>query len=147
MSHGRQQIRDAMVVILTGLATTAGRVYPSRVYPYGAADLPGLAIFSGQEVVNPEGSSAGVIHTRVASMVVEGRAKAAASVDDTLDTIAAEVEAALFADRTLGGKALELKYAGAVMELDSETESIVGVIRLTFDVYYRVDPQDPQTLL
>jgi len=38
MPHARKQIRDAAKTQLTGLATTAARVYAGRVEPLGTAE-------------------------------------------------------------------------------------------------------------
>ena len=50
MSHARQKIRDAVVLLLMGLPTTSGRVYDTRLYNLEPAEnLPGLVIYTQNE--------------------------------------------------------------------------------------------------
>lgn len=147
MPHARSQIRDAVVTAVTGLTTTGSNVFASRVYPH--ATLPSLAVYTVAESVQDEEGTLGTKQHRALEVIVEARAKAAAAatLDDTLDTIAAEVEAALVADRTLGGLAKWTEYQEAEIELDAEAEQPVGLARLTFAVIYRVDGTDPTAII
>ena len=54
MAHVRQQLRERAATTLTGLTTTGSRVYQSRIYPLGAANLPGLLIYTKSEASEPE---------------------------------------------------------------------------------------------
>ena len=50
MSHVRQQIREQVVTLCTGLTTTGSRVYDTRLYNLDPADnLPGLVIYTQSE--------------------------------------------------------------------------------------------------
>ena len=50
--HVRKQIRDRLVTLLTGLATTGSRVYKSRVYNLAPTyELPCLLIYTLEEDV------------------------------------------------------------------------------------------------
>lgn len=138
MPHVREQIRDAVVTACTGLTTTGTRVYRERLYQLRAADLPGLRIYCGAEQVEPD--RLGAIHgqQRDMDLMVEGLARATSDLDETLDDIAAEVEAALAADVTLGGKAKVLYLAGIDdPEQSDEGEVPAGLVRLKFRVQYR----------
>lgn len=138
MPHVREQIRDAVVTACTGLATTGTRVYRERLYQLRAADLPGLRIYCGAEQVEPDrlGASHGL--QRDMDLMVEGLARATSDLDETLDDICAEVEAALCADITLGGKA-KLLYLAAIddPEQSDESDQPTGLVRLRFRVQYR----------
>lgn len=138
MPHVREQIRDAVVTACTGLTTTGTRVYRERLYQLRAADLPGLRIYCGAEQVEPD--RLGAIHgqQRDMELMVEGLARATSDLDETLDDIAAEVEAALAADITLGGKAKAL-YLAAIddPEQSDEAEQPTGLVRLRYRVHYR----------
>lgn len=138
MPHVREQIRAAAVTALTGLTTTASRVYAERLYQLRAADLPGLRVFCGAEAIEPD--RLGAVHgqQREMALIVEGAARATADLDDTLDDIAAEVEAALAADITLGGKCKFLHLAGIDdPEQSDEADVPTGLVRLNFRVQYR----------
>ena len=138
MPHMREQIRDAVVTACTGLTTTGSRVYKERLYQLRAADLPGLRIYCGAEQVEPD--RLGAVHgqSRDMELIVEGLARATADLDETLDDITAEVEAALAADITLGGKCKAL-YLSAIgdPEQSDDSDQPAGLVRLTFRVQYR----------
>ena len=138
MPHLREQIRDAAVTACTGLTTTSTRVYRERLYQLRAADLPGLRIYCGAEQVEPDrlGASHGL--QRDMDLIVEGLAKATSDLDETLDDICAEVEAALCADVTLGGKCKFLHLAGIDdPEQSDDADQPTGLVRLKFRVQYR----------
>lgn len=145
MAHARQQIRDQLKTTLTGLTTTGSRVFNSRVYDHDA--LPSLAIYTLSEELGDE--DLGNKQIRALNVVVEARAKATTNMDNTLDTIGAEVEAALFAsgDITLNGKCKEFNYDGADIELSGDADQPTGLLTMRFVALYRVDKSDVQTLI
>lgn len=141
--HVRQQIRDRVTTLLTGLTTTGPRVYPSRVYPLGDDALPGLLIYTGPENSDIVTVSAPRCSDRELVLTVEGRAKAVAGLDATLDTICTEVEKALAADPTLNGLAHEHRLQRTVPELNGNGEQPVGTVTLEFAVMYSVAETTP----
>lgn len=143
MAHARQTIRESVATLLTGLSTTGSNVYTNRVYPFDT--LPCVAIYTGSESVNE--TTLDGKQTRSLSLIVEARAKVAADLDDTLDTIAAEVETALAANQTLSGSVKYLDLSDLEVELFDDLDKPAGVLRLAFNVLYRVDETDPTTLI
>lgn len=143
MAHARQSIRDAAVTALTRLTTTGTACYSGRVNPYET--LPCLSVYTLSESV--EGGELGTKQMRMLTLRVEARARAASDLDDTLDTITAEVETALMADRTLGGTAKTLELAQTEIELSGDAEQPVGLAVLDFAVLYRIDGTDPTTTI
>lgn len=143
MPHARQQIRESVETLLTGLTTTGTNVYSSRVYPMET--FPCLAIYTLDESVTDitmEG-----FQTRRLNLVVEGRVKATSDLDDTLDDISAEVETALIADQDLSGTIKILELSETEIELADDLEKPAGIVRLFFNVIYRVNENDPTTLI
>ena len=142
--HARQQIRDKLKATLTGLATTGANVFDSRVYPHDA--LPSIAIYTLNEEL---GSESGLKQMRLLNIVLEIRAKATSNLDNTLDTISAEVEAAIFAsgDTTLSGKCKDIDFDGVEIELSGDSEQPVGLMIMRFACLYRVDKTDVETLI
>ena len=132
--HKRKQIRDYFETALSGLTTTGANVFQTRTYPLTDAKLPALVLFNGDE--SSERRSAGAGLQRLFQQVVEGYAKANANVDDTLDAIADEVEAAIDADPTIGGLAATVYLADTEFEFSGDSEKPVGIIRMTFAVEY-----------
>ena len=146
MAHARQAIREAAATLLTGLATTGSRVHQSRL-PYVTLDdtsLPALLVTTEDEQV-AQATVHGRLERRV-TLNVAGLAKAAANLDDTLDSIAAEVETALGAAPTLSGKCTFHGLTGLRVGLDDSLEKPVGRIDLAFEVLYFTNAGAPGTL-
>lgn len=145
MSHARQQIREALGTALTGLATTGVNVYTNRVYTLAGLNLPALVISVKQEraeQITP------TTFQRASSVTIEGYVKGTANIDDTLDTIAVEVETALWGDDVLKGLGKWLRFNGTEIDFTGgESEKPVGVIRLSYDILYVTAGGDPETTL
>ena len=143
MSHARQQIREAVATLVTGLTTTGSNVFQSRVYHLQASELPALLVYTNSETVERSHMTTGLV--RELTLRVEGIAKALADIDDTLDTIGAEVEAALGGQEPAGVEDLVLQSADVT--INGEGEQQVGAIVMDFLVRYRTDQADPETIL
>ena len=143
MSHARQQIREAVATLVTGLTTTGSNVFQSRVYRLQASELPALLVYTNSETVERSHMTTGLV--RELTLRVEGIAKALANIDDTLDTIGAEVEAALGGQEPAGVEDLVLQSADVT--INGEGEQQVGAIVMDFLVRYRTDQADPETIL
>lgn len=133
--HAHKQIRDAVATALTGLTTSAARVYANRLYPLGDANLPGLRIY-----IDDEDAEAQTIHNpmlleRTARLVVECVARANTALDDTVDLMAKEVEIALATAMSVGGKSLQAVYTGSEYE-DELGGTPAAARRLKFDLTF-----------
>ena len=147
MSHARQQVRDAVVTAVTGLTTTGTRVHGGRIFPLHRARLPALFVYSIEEAVDDGAEVMGLDQVRVLQVAVEVLAEANADLDDSIDTICAEVETAIHADTTLGGVVMWIEYASVEITLDEGTQKPVGAAQMTFVAQYRVDATDPTTII
>ncbi len=145
MSHVRKQIRDAVVTALTGLSTTASRVYKSRIYPLESGKLPGLAIYTKSEEIQNNTIGKPRTQVRILEVMVEAYVMANTAFDDTIDAISLEVEEALYANATLGGKAKELDIVSFESDFSGEGEKVVGVGRFTVQVTYTTKENDIET--
>ncbi len=134
MAHARQQLRAAVVTKLTGLTTTVANVFTSRTLPLGAV-TPALCIYTSSEVFDYDQGSLGNRPMRFITLNVNGYHSG--DDDDTLDTIAAEVETALFADPTLGGLAQYLVQVSQEISRDGDGETQTGVIDIEMQIAYR----------
>ena len=147
MSHVRQQIRNKIVDLVTGLATTGSNVFKSRLYPLHDDNLPGLCVSTGiEEIDDEEGKVEGVQHRNL-EIIVLACDKITAGLDDKLDTIATEVETAVFVDRFLGNLVQSLDLAVSEPEISDEMEQPVGSLALVFTVQYLTDEGTPETAL
>ena len=145
MAHVRQQIRAAIVTALTGLTTTGSNVFRSSIYPLESGKLPGLCIFTRSEAVEFDTLTISRSINRVLEVTVEAYVSATANYDNTLDTIAVQVEEALAADVTLGGLSKGLQVTAFEAEFAGDGEQPVAVGRFTVTVQYRTAERDVET--
>lgn len=136
MAHVRKNIRDNVTTTLTGLTTTGSRVFQTRLFPLATAKLPGLCIYTRSETTEYATLSKPRTQVRELEVLVEAYAKGTSSIDDTLDTIAVEVEEALYADTTRGGYAKDTQITSFEVDYDGEGDQSVGVARFTISVTY-----------
>lgn len=144
MAHQRKTIRDQVVTTLTGLTTTGSNVFNSRVYPNEQSKLPLLNIYSLSEASELD-ATGGLLRTM--DLVVEGFAQANSNIENTMDTIAKEVEEALGADHTLNGTCTTHSLSSTEISLNNEGNLPLGVVRLVFSVIYRTSQTDVEALI
>lgn len=138
MAHVRTSIRTAIASRLTGLTTTGSRCYPSRIQPLADANLPCLRVYLDEEEIVAETIHADPLLDRSAVLRVECCAKAVSGLDSTLDTMLAEVEAAIAGgDGTFGGllKSRPLPQSISV-DMDDGLEKPVGILTVTYNANY-----------
>lgn len=136
MSHLRQLIRSNIVTAVTGLAATGSRVYQTRIYPLEQSKLPGLCVYTRSEGTEYVTVSYPRRQERTLEVVIEVYASGTSNLDNTLDTVSAQVEEALYADVTRGGYAKDTKVIAFEADFDGSGEQPVGVGRLTVQVLY-----------
>lgn len=134
MSHVRQQIRERVVEILTGLTTTGIHVSKSRVLPYSLDELPALTVRIENEqpldtaITDDDGMTVDM------DLIIEARAKGD-DPDDTLDTIQAEVQSRMAQEPKLNGL-VSATYWEGVDDNELETEGQVQIGRR--EIRYRI---------
>lgn len=155
MAHQRMLIRKAVVAMLIAANTDAGsRVKPTRVEPHKKSQLPAIAVYTLSEDIDDELSRDSAPRELTRSLKLEIAAwvadSEAVTVDDAMDNIAAEIEAAMDADWYLtdptqpsnGSTAANSILIGTEMQVvedDGRSDPLVGIVTLTFDVTYRTD--------
>ena len=145
MAHVRKTIRDNIVTACTGLTTTGSRVYRSRVYPLDTTNLPGLCIYTRSEDIEVDTLTRPRSHNRNLSIVVEAYVRGTSNFDNSLDTIATEIEVALTSDVTRGGNAKDTYLASTEFEFADEGEQPIAFARMTWAVEYRTSETAPET--
>ena len=122
-NHIRQQIRERVGTTLTGLTTTGSNVYQSRVYNLEDSKL--LEMGSSRTM------------QRNLSLVVEAYVKANSNYDDTIDTIAKEVEAAMGADVTHNDLARDSFLDSTEINYNGEGEQPIAVMTMVYNIGYQ----------
>ena len=144
MAHIRQQIRDKVVALLTGLPLTESRVESSRVYPVRKESGHYLIVTTPTDDVD---STRGILSEfqefRRLRVEVQGVVKAVTNYEDILDDICAEVSAQLFANDRLSGLGDLDELVSTSTRFDGEGDQPMGVATMSFIVIYRVDELDP----
>ena len=142
-NHLRQQIRERVGTLLTGLTTTGSNVFQSRIYPLQQSSLPGILIYTNEE--ESEYLSVGdtrLIESRL-SLSIEAYCQGTSNFDDTIDTISKEVQIAISGDRFLNGLAKEVMLSTTEISFDGSTEKPIGFISLIYVVSYHFDENAP----
>lgn len=145
MAHLRNQIRDAVVTRLTGLSTTGSNVFRSRIYPLENNKLPGLCIFTKSEATTFDTLTRPRSISRVLEIGVEAYVKAISNYDNTLDTIAVEVEEAIASDVTFSNLAKDTQVTSFDADFSGDGEQPVAIGRFTVEVIYRTLENDVET--
>ena len=146
MSHVRQQIRERIATNCTGLTTTGTNVFQSRIYNLESGNLPGLLIYSKSETSDRLTMQPTDSLNRDLDVVVEGYVRAT-TIDDTLDTISAEVEVAIAGDPTCNDLAIDTFLSSTEIDYDGEGDQPIGVVRMTWSVNYETKTTVPTTAL
>jgi hypothetical protein len=146
MSHARKLIRDAVETTLTGLASTATRVYANRLYALADADLPALRVYMDSETVEELTLHRPAEQERRLRLVVECCAKSNTTLDDKCDQMQLEVENALYAGISVGGKTLYPQLTGSAYD-DAIGLTPVAVKRVAFSIDYFTLANAPDSLI
>lgn len=145
MAHARKQIRDAVATALTGLATTGENVFTTRTYSEDS--LPCIRIWTGPDA---EDTSMSDMDGQGFELQLEIDALADAAdedIQDTLDTICAEVHVALRSDADLLAIVTNLRLQSIEPAIEGEeAEKAVGRARMTWYCLYRIDEDNPNNL-
>jgi len=145
MSHIREQIRKSFAASLASDVTrVSGKVYPTRVFPLDGDKLPCIAVYTMSESSELMTMGAKTLR-REASVVVEIYIRITGTFDDDADAIAAQVEASIAQDTTLGGIAKDSILSSTEIEFSGSAEAPIGVARLTYSVMYVTNTQDAET--
>jgi len=146
MSSKRQKIREAIATILVAAATpAANRVYENRARPLWDktffSQLPAILIYTTREGLELF-SVAPREYKRTLEVAIEVVASGDSEVDDTLDTITAQIEAALNINILPDPDAPEcplnddMVLTSIELMLKDEGQGIAGSARLLYDVIY-----------
>lgn len=145
MAHVRKSIRDNVKTTLTGLTTTGSNVYQTRVYPLAEDKLPGIAIYTRSEDTEYQTVTVPRHQERTLVIAVEAYVKALTDYDDTLDSIAAEVEAALYTDLTRGGYARDTRVVSFDSQFSGDGDQPIAYATIEVQVDYFTEENDAET--
>ena len=133
--HVRAQVREAFALQVTGLATTGANVFQSRMRALQTSELPGLRIYTEMEdILDDDVLDVPYMQQRTITVRCEALARATAGLDDLLDGICKEIEAAIDAEPTLGGLSpVHVSYRHFDELLQGDSDQPAGMATLDFD--------------
>ena len=121
-------------------------MFASRVYPLHT--LPAVGIYTITENNTDElNGSPGIQkrYSRRLDVVVECYTEAVDDVDNVLDSLAVDVEAAMAGDITLGGLAVDTELTSTNITISGEGDTPLASGRLFYRVWYRTTSANPET--
>ena len=152
--HVAKQVLDAVVTACTGLSTTGSNVFRSRVHTMTESQLPALLIYAQEDIMEDEllgmqtDGNKGIHY--VISVAIDAVEKDASetTAENNLFEIRKEVQPALEADLTLGGKSKDLWLTEATVEdRTGSGDSPILSLNMLWQIRYRVKQGAPQTVL
>ena len=145
MAHIRKAIREHVVTTITSLSTTGSNVYETRYFPLQTGNLPALIVYTLDETVEDYTLGQNTrTQFRALNLIIEAHCRGTANIDDTLDTIAEEVEGAMVTDISRGGNAKDTKLVSTEVDFDTASQK-TGLMRLTYLISYNTVENAVQT--
>ena len=145
MAHVRKAIREHVVTTVTSLSTTGSNVYETRYFPLQTGNLPALIVYTLDETVEDYTLGQNTrTQFRALNLIIEAHCRGTANIDDTLDTIAEEVEEAMVTDISRGGNAKDTKLVSTEVDFDTASQK-TGLMRLTYLISYNTIENAVQT--
>ena len=152
--HVAKQVLDATVTACTGLSTTGTKVYRSRVHTMVETNLPALLIYAREDAMEEEmigmQTDGKKGHHYLLTISIDAIEKDASETvaENNLFTIRKEVQIAMEADLTLGGKCKDLWLAEANIEdRTGSGDSPILTMMMSWNFIYRIKQGVPQTVL
>lgn len=145
MSHVRQQIRDRIATLVTGLPTTGNNVYKMRRYALDDSKLPAILVYTMDE-----SSSLITIGNRTINRTINVSVEILASgssstIQDTIDTLCVNVEEAIGNDYQLNGLAKSCILTSTEVDIVTDGEKPISSARLVFACEYITAINDVET--
>jgi hypothetical protein len=147
MAHHRETLVEGLRDILQAAGTSMGsRFYRGRKLPVEDTELPAGLVYQGDE--QSELNDVASLKRRGLETFIELHQKSDPAVlndpdiETKLNELAREVEVALEADFTLGGRCMTFVHVATLTSIE-EGESDRAVIRLQLNIQYRTLRTDP----
>lgn len=145
MTHPRTQIRKAIVSKLTDATAAEERVYSGRLMPIEEPQLPAIVVHTrdAEEITSRSTSKWNGFERRRCIVTVVCIAQSFDDIDEDLDTMAGQVEAALQSFTIPGFEAAELDLADTRSD-DPEFDGSLttGATRLRYECVYMTSYRD-----
>jgi len=143
MKHARQVIREAVITQLAGISGIT--FHRSRAY--NLVGLPAASVYidsENSEAENKDSINKPRTYSREANLLIEVVAEAVTNFDNAVDDYAAQIEADMGGDLTLGGTATDSTLYATTIDVDGSGDKPLAVVKLNYRVWYRTTAADPE---
>jgi len=130
----REMIVAAVVTRLTGLTTTGDQCFRRRAYPHGVT--PALNILSNEDEPDYDSAKMGGC-APLNRLAVRVQASVKPGEETLLNTIASEVDVAMYTDQNFGGLAVGVERSTVSAAIDGDGDQSLLVGDLVYDIFYR----------
>ncbi len=145
MAHGVAQIHAALVTALTGLVTTGTNVFDDETTAIPEARQPALRVLDdGEETLEYLTQRPPRTVARTVNFSIKALAKAA-NAKGTINTVLGEIEAAVYANRTLSGLARDMRVERVDKNYSDDADQRTGEALITIAVDWVCVEGSPQT--
>jgi len=141
----RQQIRLALVEILSDIPLIKKRIYLEETYPLQDSQLPCLVIMAQEDSLITEQCTLGKDEKKYwhrLELVIKAYSKSVA-ISAELETIEAQVITCIAQHSTLNGLVKNSEWLKTTFESSYEGEQPIGVATLQFAIDYRISSYFP----
>jgi len=147
VTHVRTQIRNLAVSTATGLSLTGSNVFESRLHPLAQSQLPCWIVSADEEEGENVTMAMGGAPEQQRTLQLEfaGYARGVSGVEDTLDSMAEELEAVITTS-AFAALAKDIEYQGTEVELAGEDlDNTFGIVTVVYRVTYHTTAGAPGT--
>lgn len=143
----KRRIKEAVKNALSGVLIGDNTVEIAKTIPSQVEHLPKILIYSVNETVN-RFDEAPKTYERTLNIKIECvvASHAEDDMDSRLEQIAEAVEARIESDETFSGLVHRAELTNVEYESTTEAQSIVGMVALTYELYYKTQPMPGQIL-
>lgn len=146
--HARTKIRAAVAGLLEKIDSwqyeIAG-IHSHAIVQHAA--LPDITITTPQDVIVEEDLVKGQTVTRLCDVTIEVRAKQADDAEIIIDTICSSIEARIAENESLDGLVEYIMLESTTIDISPETDQPVALATMVYNAQYRINRDDPETII
>ncbi len=134
MANNRSDIRAALKLMLSGQTSAGTNIFVERPVRW-RSKLPAILIYTPEESATPENLQ-GSRYYRTLTLNIEAQVELTDEVEDSVDSLLAEIEDIIIADKSLMGSVISSQLTNSAIRVDNNGETDIGVGVLTYECKY-----------
>jgi hypothetical protein len=142
MFHKRKLIREEIVSILINNVTlvNSNNIFETRIEPiYESGKIPAIAVYTNEESAE-RFSSGAIIYDRTLTLAIEILVQANNNIDDSIDAICKEIEAALNSSQYESSNNYQsIEYQGLDVAYIKDGRLPKAAARLNYSIKYETE--------